>query len=406
MIQKTASGPGLLLCVPTLGRPVTLAWAMNFKSLHCPINFNMNVLTVYGKPIAEARNEAAKMAKEQGHKYLFFLGDDVIPYPNMIRQFVFRMEHDDNLGVVGGVYCSKSEPAAPLVFKENGRGSYWKWRAGEYFECSGLGMDATLIRTDIFNHISEPYFKTVDEDKFDDGENSADQWTEDLYFCKKVVDETSFSIFCDASILLAHVDVYSDKAYTLPIDSYPVMQVSTEEKKGKALDIGCGPINRASEFPEHQLVRVDIREEVNPDYRCDVRSLPFKDKEFDIVFSSHVLEHFPRNETSKVLKEWTRVLKEDGKLVLVLPNIQWALKNFDSAPTEDVYNVLYGAQSNPFDFHQNGLHPAFMHELLLHCGMKDIEIQEDDYNMIIHAQFRKSTQGKSKDIKLDGSESI
>ena len=40
MKQKLHSGPGLVVGLPTLGRPVTLDWALAFKSLNPPINFN------------------------------------------------------------------------------------------------------------------------------------------------------------------------------------------------------------------------------------------------------------------------------------------------------------------------------------------------------------------------------
>lgn len=43
-----------------------------------------------------------------------------------------------------------------------------------------------------------------------------------------------------------------------------------------------------------------------------------EDGMFDYVYSSHLLEDFPH--TSKVLKEWVRVLKPGGHLILYLPH--------------------------------------------------------------------------------------
>jgi predicted SAM-dependent methyltransferase len=42
----------------------------------------------------------------------------------------------------------------------------------------------------------------------------------------------------------------------------------------------------------------------------------------DYVYSSHVLEDFPENETAAILREWTRVLKPGGRLILLLPDQQ------------------------------------------------------------------------------------
>lgn len=396
MQKKISCGPGLLICIPTLGRPVSLNWAMMFRSLHPPINYNLNVLTIFGKPIADARNEAAELAVREGHKYLFFLGDDVVPPNHTLKQLIFRMEHNEEIGAIGGVYCSKCDPAAPLVFKENGRGSYWDWKIGEFFEVTGFGMDCTIIRTDLFKSLEKPWFRTVDKDQFADGKNSATQWTEDLWFLRKVVEESDYKIFCDGSIICDHEDIYNQKVYTLPSNSLPCRQLGVK-KKLKAIDIGCGPQNREKEFPDHELVRVDIREEVNPDYRCDVRSLPFDNEEFDLVFSSHVLEHFDRNEYLDVLKEWIRVLKKDGTLVLILPNIKWAIENFENEKEfGNVMNVLYGGQTNPFDKHFNGLWPVKVKEDLRKLDFVDVAIEEKGYNMIIRAQRETKVKPKKR----------
>jgi hypothetical protein len=37
-------GPTLSIAIPTLGRPVPLQWALNFKSMSPPINFNCDLI--------------------------------------------------------------------------------------------------------------------------------------------------------------------------------------------------------------------------------------------------------------------------------------------------------------------------------------------------------------------------
>jgi ubiquinone/menaquinone biosynthesis C-methylase UbiE len=51
---------------------------------------------------------------------------------------------------------------------------------------------------------------------------------------------------------------------------------------------------------------------------CSAESLPFEDNSFDMVFSSHVLEHIPDFE--KAMKEIYRVLKPNGFLFCVVPS--------------------------------------------------------------------------------------
>ena len=374
---------GLIIGLPTLGRPVSLEWALSFRSLVPPINFNCTIASIWGKPVAEARNTLVEEAIKQKTKYLFFLGDDVVVPLHTLRQLIFRMEQDPSIGAVGGIYCSKSDPPAPLVFNGNGAGSYWDWKVGEFFEVTGLGMDCTLLRTEIFKDLKKPWFVTRDENEFLDGINHAELWTEDLYFLANLIQTTNWKVYADASIICKHVDIYSGKSYTLPAGSLPTRKLVVEKSK-KALDIGCGPMNRTDEFPDYELVRVDIRPECEPDYRCDVRQLPFGNDEFDLIFSSHVLEHFPRGEWEPVLNEWLRVLKPGGSVLFYLPNVEWAINNWRQEGQEvHVMNVLYGAQTNSFDFHYNAWYPDKIARELELRGIKDISIEHSGYNMIV-----------------------
>ncbi len=247
-------------------------------------------------------------------------------------------------------------------------------------------MDCTLIRTEILRDIKKPWFMTVNEDKFLDAKNHADLWTEDLYFCKKVIEETKYSVFCDASIICQHFDIYSGKAWSIPANSLPCRRAGITKDK-QAIDIGCGPLKRYDEFPEYDLLRVDIDERWEPDYRCDVRSLPFESETFDLVFSSHVLEHFDHKTVDSVLDEWIRVLKSGGTLKLVLPTIQWAAEKIvEGICDEHVMNVLYGAQTSPYDYHYNGFTPNSIKELLERHGLTNIIVNRDKwYNMVIEA---------------------
>ncbi len=386
MKKITGTGHGLLIGIPTLGRPLTLDWAMAFKSLCPPINYNTNHMIIRNQPVDIAREAIAENALASGHKYLFFLGDDVVVPNPTLRQLIFRMEQNEKIGVVGGVYCSKSDPPAPLVFRGNGIGSYWDWKVGEFFAVTGLGMDCTLIRTEVLSKMSKPWFKTVDTDKFKDGLNQADMWTEDLFFLNKLKAETDYEVWCDATLLCKHEDVYTGKSYSLPLNSLPLRKMHDGKLK-KALDIGCGPMDRSVDFPQHTLVRVDIREECNPDYRCDIKDLPFGNGEFDLIFSSHVLEHFSREKWRDVFTEWLRVLKVGGEVLLCLPNVKWAVENFnDPRNHNNVMNVLYGGQSNDYDFHYNGWWPEKVVQVLKEFSCETPSIEHQGYNMIIKSK--------------------
>lgn len=54
--------------------------------------------------------------------------------------------------------------------------------------------------------------------------------------------------------------------------------------------------------------------------------LPYNNKEFDVVYSSHVLEHV--NDEQKSLQEMKRVLKPNGVLIIGMPTASMAWINF------------------------------------------------------------------------------
>lgn len=115
-------------------------------------------------------------------------------------------------------------------------------------------------------------------------------------------------------------------------------------KNSKFLDVGCGAgysLMRASKDLNCSVEGIDsdpgshgvgrfVKDLVN-----DVsikqgfaEDLPFEDVKFDIVYSSHVLEHV--NNEAKSLKEMLRVLKNDGILIIGMPTATMALINLIS----------------------------------------------------------------------------
>ena len=67
------------------------------------------------------------------------------------------------------------------------------------------------------------------------------------------------------------------------------------------IHLGCGAINLKG------FLNIDVIDAPQVDYQADVRRLDFiPDGSAELVYSSHVLEHFDRNEVPNVLSEWCR----------------------------------------------------------------------------------------------------
>lgn len=94
------------------------------------------------------------------------------------------------------------------------------------------------------------------------------------------------------------------------------------------LHVGCGSkrkqqTTRAFNNGEWNELRLDIDENVNPDFvgsMTDMSSV--QDASMDAVYSSHNIEHLYPHDVPTALKEFLRVLKPDGFLVLTCPDLQ------------------------------------------------------------------------------------
>ena len=92
------------------------------------------------------------------------------------------------------------------------------------------------------------------------------------------------------------------------------------------------------------FVHVDICDLPHIDYQHSVEKLPmFRDDSVELIYASHVLEYFDREEAASVLAEWRRVLKPGGVLRLAIPNFSALIKVYER--TGDLNNIvgpLYG----------------------------------------------------------------
>lgn len=77
------------------------------------------------------------------------------------------------------------------------------------------------------------------------------------------------------------------------------------------VDVGCGA---------HKTVPRAVGVDVMPgtDHQCSLDNLPFGDETVDVIISRHSLEHVL--DPIMALREWHRVLKPGGRVVIVLPD--------------------------------------------------------------------------------------
>jgi predicted SAM-dependent methyltransferase len=85
----------------------------------------------------------------------------------------------------------------------------------------------------------------------------------------------------------------------------------------RMLNLGCGSRIHAD------WINVDSVASVPGIVRHDLRQgIPWPDGSVDVVYHSHILEHFTRSDAERFLRECHRVLKPNGLLRVVVPDLE------------------------------------------------------------------------------------
>ncbi len=116
------------------------------------------------------------------------------------------------------------------------------------------------------------------------------------------------------------------------------------------LHVGCGPARkdqttRGFNTPEWFELRIDTDESVQPDFAGTMMDMSaVADASVDAVFSSHNIQFLYPHQVMVALAEFKRVLKDDGFVVIVCPDLQSACAMI----TEDkLTETLYTSASGP-----------------------------------------------------------
>jgi len=170
-----------------------------------------------------------------------------------------------------------------------------------------------------------------------------------------------------------------------------------KEKKIK-LHLGCGNIKKEG------YINIDAIKTRATDLIWDVtKKLPFEDNSVERIECYHLLEHLPvclmanikysygqkYEQIIRFLKEWRRVLKPNGKLVIEVPNFDMLVEEYGKADDdrkEEILVYIYGGfrNENIYDIHRWGINKYRLMYILQKVGFREIEFKKaKDY----HAKF-------------------
>jgi len=185
----------------------------------------------------------------------------------------------------------------------------------------------------------------------------------------------------------------------------------------KILNVGCGyaPVS----IPGIKEVRLDADSKVNPDIVLDLRELTSLPKSaYEGVWCSHVLEHFYEHELPQILEGIRHVLKQDGVLFAMVPDLKavFAETIRRGLGINDVLyvsgmgpvrprDVLYGVQpevatGNIFYSHKTGFDAKIFRDTLSLAGFKQVFVGEENLQVNAIACCSKLPKWASKFVKV------
>ena len=149
-------------------------------------------------------------------------------------------------------------------------------------------------------------------------------------------------------------------------------------------------------------VNIDNDGKYKVDIKAEAGMLPIEDGCADVVCGIHLIEHFYHWEAEEILKEWKRVLKVGGKLILELPSMDKVFSyllyclpnNIDPNPAISWF-ALWGDPGTKDEgmCHKWGYSAHMMQELLEKCGFLDIKFLEPKYHFIERDMRFEATKG-------------
>lgn len=118
------------------------------------------------------------------------------------------------------------------------------------------------------------------------------------------------------------------------------------------LNVGCGA-RQGSTLPAYfdnwRQLRVDVDPAVEPDIVADLTDLsPIADGGADAVWAAHCIEHLYEHQVALALREFRRVLRDDGFVCVLVPDLQ-AVAQYVAA--DQLHEPLYQSPAGPITPH-------------------------------------------------------
>lgn len=162
----------------------------------------------------------------------------------------------------------------------------------------------------------------------------------------------------------------------------------------RKLHIGCGWRDLGRDW-----IHIDGGDYDHVDIKTDnLFELPFNSNTVDLIYSSHVIEYFDREEVKKLLNEWYRVLKNNGILRVAVPDFRVMSMLYSntmehlgldlpSVELDDILGPMYGKMKmgDSYIYHKTVYDYMSLAKVLRDAGF--IDIKHYNWKKTEHAKF-------------------
>lgn len=227
-VKASPDAPNLAVCIPTRGTvPIELFMAL--KRMATPINMRSMYIYSRDEMGSSGRDKMTRIALDKGADFICYIDDDVLVPPDMIYKMMVHMQKDPSIGLVTGVYTTKSVPPHPHIYKENGGAHYWGFSMSPYDppeDIWGCGAGCLLVRADALRKLPAPYWA---ERVVKTATNDMQILGHDLRFCE-LIRSVGYRVVVDGSIQCDHFDQDKGVFYRIPRNSPPVKKFKSDPR--------------------------------------------------------------------------------------------------------------------------------------------------------------------------------
>jgi predicted SAM-dependent methyltransferase len=135
------------------------------------------------------------------------------------------------------------------------------------------------------------------------------------------------------------------------------------------------------------FINLDIFSNVRADIYSSALAIPYPPETFDLLYSSHILEHFNRYMVLAALGHWRNLLKVGGILRLAVPDFAAIVYRYmkNDRDLEELMGLLYGGQDSIYNFHHIVFDTKLLTKYLRQVGF--VKIRQWDWRKTDHSEY-------------------